>query len=250
MRFFCTLLFFILLPLNLFSQQSFFVDQTYDGITYAPFSLSDVTNIKQIDAQTILIRRSGKEYYIQINKGEILQIHKEQQSNNGMYLTKYELKGFTVQVPVNANAKDENQEFFTIQYQTHINNYYPREKMCLEVHFFDKQGKMYKWNLERPLKIAEDSIDKSKPVTVHYIKHNGSEYKITWTRINNYNVMYNTLPPDGEGNQLNKDQIYQLLQASRDKHDYYFSFNYIDDRKDEHTNTLYFNPYNFNPYKK
>ena len=242
MRFFCTLLFFILLPLKLFSQQSFFVDQTYDGIAYAPFSLSDVTSIKQIDAQTILIRRSGKEYYIQINKGEILQIHKEQQSNNGMYLTKYELKGFTVQVPVNANVKDESQEFFTIQYQTHINNYYPREKMCLEVHFFDKQGKMYKWNLERPLKIAEDSIDKSKPVTVHYIKYDGSEYKITWTRIENFNVMYNSLPPDGEGNQLNSSQLHQLLEAFQHKDDYYFRFRYINDKGVEESTTLYFNP--------
>lgn len=242
MRLFCTFLFLILLPLNLFSQQSIFVDQTYDGITYAPFSLSDITSIKQINAQTLLVRRSGKECHIQINKGEILEIHKKQLSNNGMYHTKYELMGVTVKVPVNANVKEENKEFFTIQYQTHINYYYPHGKRCLEVRIFNKQGKMYKWNLERPLEIPRDSIDKSQPITVHYIKYDGSEYKITWTRIQNFNVMYNSLPPDGEGNQLNSSQLHQLLEAFQHKDDYYFNFHYINDKGVKESTVLYFDP--------
>ena len=242
MRLFCTFLFLTLLPLYLFSQKSVFVDQTYDGITYAPFSLSDVTNIKQIDAQTLLIRRSGKDYNIHINKGEILEIHKKQLSDNGMYYKKYELMGVTVKVPVNANVKEENKEFFTIQYQTHINYYYPRGKRCLEVHFSDKQGKMYRWNLDRPLEMPGDSIDKTHPITVHYIKYDGGEYNITWTRIENFNIMYNTMPPDGDGNLLNNRQCDQLFQAFRDKHDYYFSFRYINEKGVEERTILYFNP--------
>ncbi|MBO4530706.1 MAG: hypothetical protein J5767_08750 [Paludibacteraceae bacterium] len=242
MRLFCTFLFLILLPLNLFSQQSIFVGQTYDGITYAPFSLSNITSIKQINAQTLLVRRSGKECHIQINKGEILKIHKKQLSNNGMYHTNYELMGVTVKLPVNANVKEENKEFFTIQYQTHINYYYPHGKTCFEVHLFNKQGQMYRWNLDRSLEIPRDSIDKSKPITVHYIKYDGSEYKITWTCIQDPNAMYNTIPSGNDGNQLNNMQCDQLFQAFRDKKLFSFHFCFINDKGVKERNVLYFDP--------
>lgn len=238
MRFIVAVLFLAVLPLNILSQGQFVLDdnrlviQNYEGMVLLPLPIRQISVIKQVNDQTIYVKQAGnKEKTIKVSKGEIVKIHKKRMETSGMASTMQEIETLTLKLPVKEDTfslliQDMKEPVVRKVYRT-------KGSESFELRYFDKQGELHKYELSHASKKRKmtDTIDCSKPMTLHVIKYDGSECEVVETDVETYH-MWNTIRilPRGVGNQLNDSEISRIVSAFKYNHETFGLFIYYIDK--------------------
>ena len=161
---------------------------------------------------------------------------------SGMASTMQEIEALTLKLPVKEDTfslliQDMKEPVARKVYRT-------KGSESFELRYFDKQGELHKYELSHASKKRKmtDTIDCSKPMTLHVIKYDGSECEVVETDVETYH-MWNTIRilPRGVGNQLNDSEISRIVSAFKYNHETFGLFIYYLIREKSAVNFLNLN---------